>query len=445
MDPSPTVAIVGKPNVGKSTLFNRLIGKRHAVVAKEAGTTRDRISQMFECEGYEITLFDTGGLNAGTEGEIEADVQAQAQIAIKEADIILFVVDITQELTADDFSATSILRKSNKPIILITNKCDNKELVENEFNFYELGFGEPISVSAIHKTGISQLKNKICDHLKELKFEKSKTTKKKDLTNICILGKPNAGKSSLINALFGSQKIIVSAIPGTTRDSTDTEITYNGKKYNLIDTAGIKRPGRTKGGIEKFSALRIPRAVEKSDIVVLLIDGDAGITSQDCHIAEYALEQTKGLIIAINKIDLFEDDNRKNYIISGLRRKFIFVPWAPIIFISATEKKNIYQLLELTDEIIKERNKRISTSELNSFLQKIIQKHLPSGKSFKNPKFMYGSQVDIAPPKFVLFFKNPKNLHFSYPRYLENEIRKEFGFNGTAIDIRYKEELKTKS
>jgi len=430
------VAIIGRPNVGKSTLFNRLIGKRHAVVAHEAGTTRDRISQKFECNGIETLLVDTGGLEYGKQENIEADIQSQANIAIQDADLTLFIVDISQELTVDDFTAAEILRKSKKPVIFIANKADNESLEENAFNLYELGFGDAIKISAIHKHGIDELKERIHKDLKGLKFSSSKKKAPSDLTNICILGKPNAGKSSLVNALLGSEKVIVSDIPGTTRDATDTEIEYEGTKYNLIDTAGLKRPGKTKVGIEKFSALRALKAIERSDIVVLLIDGEQGITSQDCHIAEFALAEEKGLMIVINKIDLLEKgETVRNRIISRLRRRFSFVPWAPIVFVSAKNKRNTYEILVQADEIIKEREKRISTAELNSFIQKITQKHLPASRKIRKPKFMYASQVDTAPPKFVMFFKNASDLHFSYPRYLENEIRKEYGFNGTAINL----------
>lgn len=441
MNPSPTIAIVGRPNVGKSTLFNRLIKKRQAVVAEEAGTTRDRNIQKFECNDFMTNLIDTGGLEFGKQENIEADVQSQAKLAIQDADIILFIVDIMHELTTDDFSAVEELRKSKKPVILVANKADNSSLDDNSYNFYELGFGAPICISAIHNNGIEELKSSIAKALSKLKFKKkSKEINPEDgVTNICILGKPNAGKSSLVNALFGSEKIIVSEIPGTTRDTIDTEVSYNDKKYNFIDTAGIRRRGKIERGVEKFSILRCYKAIERSDIVILLIDGIKGITNQDCHIAEQALKEQKGLIIAINKIDLLKSEEiEQNEIISRLKRKFSFVPWAPIIFVSAKNKKNIYELFNLIESIIKEREKRIKTAEINQFFQKITQKHLPASAKIVKPKFMYGSQVDIKPPRFVLFVKNSANLHFSYPRYLENEIRKEFGFTGTAIDIKFK-------
>jgi len=431
---------VGRPNVGKSTLFNRLIGKRHAVVSDIAGTTRDRISQQFECHDYHTLLIDTGGLESGKQENIEADIQTQAKIAIEDADVIVFVIDGSKDLTPDDFAAADILRKSKKPSILIANKCDNQQIIEeNVYNLYELGFGEPIKISAIHKMGIEEVKSIIAKNLKELKFKTGIKKKEEDRTNICILGKPNAGKSSLVNALTGSEKTIVSNIPGTTRDAIDTEIEYKENKFNLIDTAGLRRRGKIEKGIERFSAMRCIQAIERSDVVVLLIDGNAGITSQDCHIVQYALEKEKGLMIAINKIDLLDKgEETRKYIIRRLRRKFAFIPWATIIFISAKNKRNTYQILEQSLEIMEERKKRISTAEFNGFMKKTTQKHLPASRKMQKPKFMYGSQVDSQPPKFLLFFKNAANLHFSYPRYLENEIRKEYGFNGTAINISFK-------
>jgi len=440
MDPSPIIAIVGRPNVGKSTLFNRLIGKRHAVVSDIAGTTRDRISQRFECNDYHTLLIDTGGLEAGKQENIEADIQTQAKIAIQDADVILFVIDGGKDLTPDDFAAADILRRSKKPTILIANKCDNPQIEENIYNLYELGFDEPVKISAIHKMGIEEVRSIIAKNLKTLKFKTGKRKKEEDKTNICILGKPNAGKSSLVNAITGSEKTIVSDVPGTTRDAIDTEIDYKEQKFNLIDTAGLRRRGKIEKGIEKFSAMRCLQAIERSDVVVLLMDGNAGITSQDCHIAEFALEKEKGLVIAINKIDLLEKgEEMREYIVRKLRRKFSFVPWAPIIFVSAKNKRNTYQILDQASAIMEERKKRIATAEFNSFMKKITQKHLPASRKIQKPKFMYGSQVDTSPPKFLLFMKNASNLHFSYPRYLENEIRKEYGFNGTAINVSFKD------
>jgi GTPase len=445
MDSVPTIAIVGRPNVGKSTLFNRLIGKRLAITSKEAGTTRDRLFEQWEGSGYQSNLVDTGGLEYGQKENIEEDVQSQAKVAIKEADVILFVVDIIEGLTTNDFSAAEILRKTQKPVILIANKCDHpKNIEENIYNIYELGFDEPIQVSAIHNLGIEQIESEIEKTLKKLKFKKSKIEKKEDENiNIAIIGRPNAGKSSLINAILGAEKTIVSDIPGTTRDTTDTHFRYKEQDFNLIDTAGLRRPGKIQKGIEKFSSLRVIMAIERADIVVILIDGEQGPSHQDCHIAKLALDKSKGLILSINKIDLFENnEDERNRVLRVLQKKFSFTPWAPVLFLSAKNRKNTYKILELSEEIMKERKKRIQTSELNTYLQKVTFKHLPASVKVRKPKFFYATQADINPPTFTLFFKNPKDLHFTYPRYLENEIRKEYGFTGTAIKLRLKNKNK---
>ncbi|MBU1151843.1 ribosome biogenesis GTPase Der [Patescibacteria group bacterium] len=440
MDSAPTIAIVGRPNVGKSTLFNRLIGKKLAITAKEAGTTRDRIFHHIDVNGYDCILVDTGGLEYGKQENIEEDIQTQAALAINEANVILFVIDTIQDLTANDFAAAEILRKSKKQVIIVANKCDHPNIENNIYNIYELGFDEPVQISAIHKTGIDTLQHAIEKKLKEQKIKKStKPKKQEDQIDLCIIGKPNAGKSSLINALTNSEKVIVSHIPGTTRDITDTELIFKDQKFNLIDTAGLRRPGKIEKGIEKFSALRVLLGIDRSEVVVLLIDGEKGLSQQDCHVASMAVEKEKGIILAINKIDLLEKgEEERDRIIWKLRKKMAFIPWAPVVFISAKNKRNTNQILQLAKEITKEREKRIPTPQLNSYLQKVTQKHLPASVKSRKPKFFYASQVDIRPPRFVLFFRNPKDLHFTYPRYLENQIRKEYGFNGTAISIKFK-------
>lgn len=430
------IAIVGRPNVGKSTLFNRLIGKRKAVTANEAGTTRDRNFHSYQCNEYFTYLVDTGGLEHKKQENIEEDIQTQAKIAIQDADVIAFIVDGSQELTTDDYMAADILRKTKKPVILIANKCDNSGLQDSTYNLYELGFGEPVAISAIHRIGVDHLQHQLAIEIKKLGFKESKANETKLETAICIIGKPNAGKSSLVNALTDSEKVIVSDIAGTTRDPIDTELSYNDKKYTLIDTAGLRRRGKIEPGIEKFSALRCIQAIERSDVVVLLIDGNKGISSQDAHLAEHIIEHKKGCIIAINKIDLLEKgEEQRNLIIAQLKRRFAFIPWAKILFVSAKNKRNTRRIFDLTEEILVERNKRVHTADLNGFMQKITQKHLPTSAHNKKPKFMYATQADSNPPKFILHFKRPQNLHFSYPRYLENELRKEYGFEGTAISL----------
>jgi GTP-binding protein len=328
----------------------------------------------------------------------------------------------------------------------VANKSDAKGAESNSYETIELGFGEPLKISAIHVSGLLDLELAIEKTLKKLKFKKTKKKEKEDedTLNICILGRPNAGKSSLVNAITGTEKNIVSDIPGTTRDHTDTLVIHNEKKYNLIDTAGLRRPGKREQGIEQFSALRCFNALERSDVVVLLIDGTERIAKQDTHIVEYALDMKKGLIIAVNKIDDFDkekDEEKKNMIIYRLKQEFAFVPWAPVLFISAKNKVNITKIFDLVDEIKKERTKHLNTAELNSFMQKISNKHLPSSSNVKKPKFLYISQVGVSPPSFVLFFKFAENLHFSYPRYIENELRREYGFTGTSIILKFKNKV----
>ncbi len=434
-----TIAIIGRPNVGKSSLFNRLIGKKYAVTSDIPGTTRDRLFHHYDCQGYSTILVDTGGLEYDKKENIEADVQLQAKLALNEADIVMFVIDNMEELTKNDFLAADILRKSKKEIILVANKCENLDRKEETYQYYELGFDNPILVSAIHNKGIVSLNEAILKKLKKLKISQKKIKNSPAICNICIIGKPNAGKSSLVNAFFGAEKVIVSDIPGTTRDTIDTEISYEEKKFNLIDTAGLRRSGKIAQGIEKYSSMRGIAAIERSDVVVLLIDGTNGVSKQDCHIAEYALDAQKGLLIVINKIDLFDKtEETKGELVWNLKHKFAFVPWAPVIFISTKNKKNIHEILNLSEKIMEERRKRIPTPELNKFLHKIMMRHKPASTHIRKPKFMYGSQVDTNPPKFLLFFKNSANLHFSYPRYIENEIRKEYGFNGTSINLSFK-------
>ncbi len=446
MDALPVIAIVGRPNVGKSTLFNRLVMEKYAITSDIAGTTRDRIYKKCEISGYEVTLVDTGGLEYGKHENIEKDVQSQAALAIEEADLIIFLVDLSEGINPNDKLAANVLRKSKKEVLFVANKSDAKGAEGNSYETLELGFGEAIKISAIHTTGLLDLEFAIEKTLKKLKFKKKRTKAKEDdgTLSICILGRPNAGKSSLVNAITGTRKIIVSDIAGTTRDHTDTLVEHNDKKYNLIDTAGLRRAGKREQGIEQFSALRCLNALERSDIAILLIDGTERISKQDAHIVEYALEMKKGLIIVINKIDDFDkeqDEEKKGMIIYRLRQKFAFVPWAPVLFISAKNKTNITKIFELADEISKERNKKINTAELNSFMQKITNKHLPASSNVRKPKFLYVTQVGISPPSFVLFFKFAETLHFSYPRFIENELRREYGFTGTSINLKFKNKV----
>lgn len=454
---TPIITIVGRPNVGKSTLFNRIIGSRVAITAEEAGTTRDRLFHKVSHPVIDFYLVDTGGLEFGkSEGTIEADMQTQSRIAMEEGDLILFVVEKQTGVAAQDFEAANLLRRHvKKPVFLVVNKCDEfldeAELAE----FYSLGLGQPYQISAMHKNGIDLLMDQIILSLKERHFvtKKDKAYKKileqeRTHSQIAVVGKPNVGKSSLINAILNKEKLIVSEIPGTTRDSTDSLIKHKGKEYNFIDTAGLKRPGKTDRGIEKFSALRSMSSIERCDIALLVLDTSLPISHQDQAIASYITEAGKGLIVLANKWDIKPEDSpeteeeRRNIYISRLKRRFPFLSWAPVVFTSAVTKKNLPMMFEQIDLIAEERRKRIPTPQLNSFLEQLVRDHPPTGKSRTKPRIYYITQPEIEPPLFIAFVNKEEAFHFSYIRYMENRLRERFGFTGTAIRIEYRERVR---
>lgn len=436
----PIIAIVGRPNVGKSSLFNRLINRRYAITSAVAGTTRDRIYFHAELNELTVVLVDTGGLEYGKKENIEADVQTQVNLAIQEADLIFFVVDAKEELTIEDFSAAEKLRKSKKPIIFIANKIDHKESGSNIVEMLKFGFGEPIELSAYHNINVSSLVDEAEETLKKQGFKPvTKRKQEKESMNICFLGKPNVGKSSLVNALLGKEKVIVSEIPGTTRDATDTDISWNEQKFTLIDTAGLRRRGKIERGLEKLSSFRSLDAIERSDVVCLILDYAEGIRKQDQHISSYIQEAGKGLILVVNKIDLMEDRQKdEQRTINLLRRRFDFLPWAPILFVSAIKRTHIEKIFELGRQIYHERFKRIDDEELNLFMKEIIFKHHAPAQQNKIPKFFSMEQDAVDPPCFAYYVSDPSVIHFSYRRYLENEIRKKYGFSGTAIRLYFK-------
>ena len=451
---TPIITIVGRPNVGKSTLFNRIIGSRVAITAEEAGTTRDRLFHKVVHPVIDFYLVDTGGLEFGKSlGAIEGDMQTQSRIAMEEGDLILFVVDSKEGTLSQDFLAAELLRsRVKKPVFLVVNKCDEfldeAELAE----FYSLGLGQPYQISATHKLGIDMLVDQIVLSLKERHFiTKKDKAYAKALSlegghiQIAVVGKPNVGKSSLINAILNKEKLIVSEIPGTTRDSTDSLIKHKNKEYNFIDTAGLKRPGKTDRGIEKFSALRSMSSIERCDIALLVLDTSLPISHQDQAIASYITEAGKGLIVLANKWDIKLEDSptteeeRRNIYISRLKRRFPFLSWAPVVFTSAITKKNLPTVFEQIELINQERKKRITTAQLNAFLQQLIHDHAPTGKGRVRPKIFYITQPETEPPLFIVFVNKESAFHFSYIRYMENRIREKFGFTGTAIRIEYRE------
>jgi len=441
---SAIVAIVGRPNVGKSTLFNRLLGKRKAIESNIPGTTRDRLYDTLTVGEYEALLVDTGGLEVGKAGgTIEESVQEQSRIAIDGADVIIFVVDVRSELTAADFHAAELLRKSKKQVLLVANKCDNPRYEQLRYALYELGFGEPLPVAALHSTGVYELQDEIEKALIASGAHKAvKQEDKGKRLRIAFLGRPNVGKSTMVNSLFGKKRVVVSEVAGTTRDSTEIPFEYDGHPFTLVDTAGIRRRGKIEPGIEKYSLLRTMQSVDEADICILLVDFVEGIMNQDCHVCEYILEQKKGLILVANKIDavpLEEREQAEHMFVHQLQKRLVFVPWAPVVFASALERRNIFQLLELAMEINQERHRVIPKKMLSVWLQQCLDKHPPTGARGKH-KFTIGAvkQDGIEPPTFVFECGWPEVMHFSYGRFLENEMRNSFGFIGTPLRLLFR-------
>jgi GTPase len=458
----PLVAIVGRPNVGKSTFFNRMIGERIAVVEDMPGTTRDRIYGDTDWNGREFTLIDTGGLELGSDipvgqvglngqpGDIMKNVQSQAQLAIDEADVIVFMVDTRSGITAADEEVADLLRRSKKPVILAANKADNARLRQDAVEFYALGLSDPIDLSSLQGVGTGDLLDRIVEELPP-EEEQPEGEEEEEIARIAIVGRPNVGKSSLLNAILGTQRAIVSDVPGTTRDAIDTEVEFQGRKLRLVDTAGIRRRGRVGPGVEKFSVLRSSRAIERSDVALLVIDASEGLAAQDTHIAGEIHEQAKGVIVVVNKWDLAQAQRRaeregrpprpddeiesaesyRKIIAEGLK----FIPYAPIVFASATTGYHVQSLLETALSIADMRYLRIPTSRLNEVVREAVRRHNPTVFRGKILKIYYATQTQVNPPTFVFFVNDPQALHFSYERYLENQLREAFGFKGTAIRL----------
>lgn len=453
----PTVAIIGRPNVGKSTLFNVMTGSNTAVTDDIEGTTRDRIFKKVETPEIDFFLVDTGGIIIEkTNRSIEQDVQRQALMAIGEADIILFVVSKKEELLRQDLEIARMLRKKNQeyPILMVINKCDDTVEETELANYYQSGIAELMPISATHRRGTKKLMQWIVSACKKKHFitkddERYQKILEEDTTkcHIAIVGKPNVGKSSLVNAWLNQERVIVSNVPGTTRDAIDSPIRIREKKYNLIDTAGIRRAGKIKG-LDKYSTLRTLAAIERCDIAVLVIDSSEPLSHQDQQIAHLITTAKKGMVLLANKWDLYqkshegeEEKKRQESFLGKVKAKFAFLPWVSVVFTSAKDRKNITKLFEIFNYIKAERSKRIETGILNQFLQQMVIKHLPTGTKNIRPKFYYLTQVGINPPHFVAFVNKKKYFHFSYMRYMENQLRMRFGFTGTsiAIDLREKQ------
>jgi GTP-binding protein len=436
----PIVAIVGRPNVGKSTLFNRLVGERRAIVEDEPGTTRDRVYGTTDWGGVEFTLVDTGGLQADREiessnvAQIAHDTREQAHLAIGEADVIVFMVDVKHGISAGDHEVADLLRRTDKPTILVANKADSASRRDDAFEFYELGLGEPMPVSSYHGSGTGDLLDRIVEALPEVEEEEEIQG-----PAVAIVGRPNVGKSRLLNALLGQERSIVSDIPGTTRDSLDTVVSWAGQPITLIDTAGIRRRGRIDRGIEQYSVLRSMRAIDRADVVLLVIDATEGFTAQDLHIAGYIEEQKKGVVVVVNKWDLIEkDSSTMEEYREQARRELNFMPYAPLVFVSAKFGQRVQQVLDSALAVVAERRKRVPTAALNKMLKQAVSDHPPSSKPGKWLKFLYATQADVSPPTFIIFTNDPEQVHFSYRRFLENRLRETFGFAGTAIRLSFR-------
>jgi len=421
------VAIVGRPNVGKSALFNRLIGRRQAILAEEAGTTRDRIYADCEWGGQVFTLIDTGGLDLGTRGELQKAVHQQAKVAIDQADLILLVVDVTEGLHFLDQEVAQVLRESRKPVILVANKVDNQKRDIMMAEFYRLGVGEPRGVSALHGTGTGDLLDEILEHLPECPEEVGA-----EVVRVAIVGRPNVGKSSLLNALLGEERVVVHPEPGTTRDTTDTFLEFKSVNFILVDTAGIRRRGKIAGGIERYSVLRTIQAINRADIALLVIDASEGLTLQDAHIAGYVQQATVGLVLVVNKWDLMKGEDKAEFT-REIRGRLSFIPFVPILYTSALSGYGVGKVLDEVLKVAAERAKRVPTAKLNELVAEAVARHALPAEKGRTVRVMYVTQTAVNPPTFVFFVNEPKAVHFSYRRYLENQIRERFGFEGTPL------------
>ena len=427
----PVVAIVGRPNVGKSTLFNKIIGKKLAIVEDTPGVTRDRLYQEASYNGKRFYLIDTGGIDVEKE-DFNEEIKIQAEIAIEEADVVLFIVDGKEGITHNDLVVRDILRKSKKKVIVAINKVDVKSAQDNMYDFYELGFDTYVPISSIHNTGYNDLMDAIT-----IDFKNSNDDNTDDRLKFSIIGRPNVGKSSLTNALLNEERVVVSNIAGTTRDSINSVFKYHGEEYVLIDTAGMRKKGRVFETIEKYSLIRSMRAIDEADICLVVINAEEGITEHDKHIAGYAIERGKGLIFVVNKWDLVKDTTINDFK-KLMRAEFQFATYAPIVFLSALTKKRIHTLMPEVIKVAENIKREIKTSVLNDVILDAYQLNKPPSYKGNRLKIYFSSQTGIKPPKFTLRVNNKGLVHFSYERYLENKLRENFDLQGTPIVIQFK-------
>ncbi len=426
----PIVAIVGRPNVGKSTLFNRLAGKRISIIEDKPGVTRDRIYADVEWLDKHFTMIDTGGIEPWNEDSLFKEMRKQAEIAIETAQVIVFIVDAQQGITPNDEDVAAILRKAKKPVLLVCNKVDSQKYKDTIYEFYNLGLGDPIAVSAGQKLGLGDLLDDIVGHFKDLEVGDYDDT----TIRVAVVGKPNVGKSSLVNRILGEERSIVSDIPGTTRDAIDTPFSWEDEKFVFIDTAGMRKRGKIDESIERFSVIRSLAAIERADVCLMVIDAHEGPTEQDSKIAGYIHEQGKGVIVVVNKWDVIEKDNKTvAEFEQKVRNELSFMAYAPIMFVSAKTGQRVIKIMDMIKFVSNECSKRIQTGMLNDVINEAVLMNQPAISGGKRLKLYYSTQVDVKPPAFALFVNNTELMHFSYERYLENQLRKSFGFDGTSV------------
>ena len=427
---NPIVAIVGRPNVGKSTLFNQLVGQRISIVDDQPGVTRDRIYADTEWLGRKITLVDTGGIDVESQDELMVQMKQQANVAIETSEAVIFLVDGKEGITPADQEVANLLRIANKPVILGVNKIDAPHEEDMIYEFYNLGIGDPISISASHKRGLGDLLDAVIEHLPQHEMQEEED----DVIKIAVLGKPNVGKSSIVNKLLGEERVIVSNIPGTTRDAIDTPFEVDGQKYIIIDTAGIRRKSRINEELERYSVIRALAAIRRCDVALLVIDATEGVTEQDARIAGLIHDEGKGCIVIMNKWDLVEKDtNTMNQYRKQLMNDLAFMQYAPSLFTSAHTGQRLNRIIEMVNEVYVHCTFRISTGVLNDCITDAVTFTEPPTDKGRRLKIYYGTQVAVKPPTFVLFVNDPDLMHYSYLRYLENQFRKSFGLEGTPI------------
>ncbi len=427
----PTVALVGRPNVGKSTLFNKMTGKKISIIEDTPGVTRDRIYEQVTYEKYRFNLIDTGGIDGSGE-KFNTEIRMQAEIAIDQADVVVFVVDGKEGLTSNDLLVRDILRKSKKRVIVAINKVDVKDAKDNMYDFYELGFDNYVLISAIHNTGYNDLLDMIC-----LEFRENDNEYVDDRLKFCIIGRPNVGKSSLMNALLNEERVVVSDVAGTTRDSIDSIVKYNKEEFVVIDTAGMRKRGKIYEAVEKYSLVRSMRAIDRSDICLVVINAEEGIKEHDKHIAGYAIDSGKGLIFVVNKWDQAKDTSINEFT-KLMRAEFQFATYAPIVFLSALTKKRINTLMPEVVRVGNNIKNEVKTNVLNDVIYDSYQLNIPPSYKGKRLKIYFTSQTGIKPPKFTFRVNDKGLVHFSYERYLENKIRENFDFTGTPITLQFK-------